>query len=298
MFKLIKFIVGFILFLILAAVVFVIVLVVINWSNKPKKRERISEKKISDVTSMTINVDVKDAYVHVKKNKDNSIKDQVKITYYDCKTRTFDMTEEVDGLNNATLTLKGYQTGKWYNRIFFTFNTTKVYGVTIEVPDEVNVNVKTDNGNIRFEDAYLNIATADVYNGAVIFKKSNASICSFNSINGNVEADSSNVGTFYSRTRKGKVKLENLVALLTIDAATDSGKVEVTNSYATGNITLHSGKGDITGTIRLLSDAYYKIITKAVNGKSNLDNSSTGVAELNVTTDNGNINLELKKVLG
>ena len=294
MFKLLKIIFGIIIFIIVLVIAFVVTLVVINWNNKPKKKETSSTHKMSDLTSLTVNVDVKDAYVVVKKSKT----EYVNITYYASKTRTFEVSEEVSALNSETLTIKGYQPGKWYNRLFFTFNTTKVYGVTIEVPDDSNVNVKTDNGNVRFEEVYLNLATADVNNGAAILKKSNATICSFTTVNGNVEVDSSNVGTFYSRTKKGRVTLENLTALATIDASTDNGKVILSNSYATGNITLHSGKGDIKGSIRLLSDAYYKIYTKAVNGNSNLTNSDSGIAELNVTTDNGNIELELKKVLG
>ncbi|MBP5444964.1 MAG: DUF4097 family beta strand repeat protein [Acholeplasmatales bacterium] len=294
MFKFLKVIFGIIIFLIIIAIAFVVTLVVINWNNKPKKKEMTTTNKISDLTSLTVNVDVKDAYVTVKK----SSTDYVNVKYYACKTRTFDINEEVDTFGNSTLTIKGYQTGKWYNRIFFTLNTTKVYGVTIEVPDDVNVSVKTDNGNVRFEEVYLSYAFADVNNGAVLFKKSNASVCSFSTVNGNVEVDSSNVATFYSRSKKGRIVLENLVALMTIDAATDNGKIILSNSYATGNITLHSGKGTIKGTIRLLSDAYYKITTKAVNGKSNLENTTTGVAELNVTTDNGDIELKLNKVLG
>ena len=294
MFKLIKIIFGIIIFLIIAAIAFVVTLVIINWGNKPKKTEKSSQKKASDVLTITVNVDCKDAYVVVKKSKT----EYVNVKYYSCKTRTFDFSEEVDDLNNETLTIKGYQTGKWYNRIFFTLNTTKVYGVTVEVPDDSIVNVKTDNGNVRFEEVYLAKATADVNNGAAILKKANATICDFKTVNGNVEVESSNVGTFSSNTKKGRVKLDNLVALLTIDASTDNGKIILNNSYATGNIKLHSGKGNISGTIRLLSDAYYKITTKAVNGSSNLTNTTTGIAELNVTTDNGNIELDLRKVLG
>ena len=294
MFKLLKVIFGIIIFFIVLAIAFIVTLVIINWNNKPKKKEFSTTHKISDLNTLTVNVDVKDAYVVVKKSKTEF----VNVTYYACKTRSFEMDENVDLLNNETLIIKGYQTGRWYNRIFFTFNTTKVYGVTIEVPDDVNVNVKTDNGNVRFEEVYLNIATADVNNGAAILKKSNATVCSLSTVNGNVEVDSSNVGTFYSRSKKGRVVLENLTALLTIDAATDNGKIILTNSYATGNITLHSGKGSISGSIRLLSDAYYKIYTKAVNGNSNLENTDSGIADLNVTTDNGNIDLTLKKVLG
>ena len=293
MFKFLKIIFGIIIFLIIAAIAFVVTLVIINWNNKPKKKEMSTTNKISDLTSLTVNVDVKDAYVTVKKSSN----DYVNVTYYACKTRTFDIDEEVDALNNSTLTIKGYQTGKWYNRIFFTLNTTKVYGVTIEVPDDSIVNVKTDNGNVHFEDVYLAQATADVNNGAVIMEKANITVCDFKTVNGNVEVNSSNAGTFKSDTKKGRVKLENLVALLTIDASTDNGKILLTNSYATGNINLHSGKGDIKGTIRLISDAYYKITTKATNGNSNLDNTDSGLAELNITTDNGNIDVELKKVL-
>lgn len=294
MFKFLKIIIGIVIFLVVLAIAFVVTLVVINWSNKPKKKEQSTTTKMSDVTSLTVNVDVKDSYVVVKKSKT----EYVNITYYASKTRTFDVTESKDTLNNSTLTIKGYQTGKWYNRLFFTLKTTKVYGVTIEVPDDSIVNVKTDNGNVRFEDVYLAKATADINNGAAILKKSTATICDLKTVNGNVEVDSSNVGTFKSDTKKGRVVLENLIALLTIDASTDNGKIILENSYATGNINLHSGKGDIKGTIRLLSDAYYKITTKAVNGKSNQENTTSGIAELNVTTDNGNIDLELKKLLG
>ena len=297
MFKFLKIIFGIIIFFIILAIAFIVTLVIINWNNKPKKKEQSTAHKLSDLTTLTVNVDVKDAYVVVKKSKT----EYVNLTYYACKTRTFDIIEDVDSLNNSTLTVKGYQTGKWYNRIFFTFNTTKVYGVTIEIPDglNVNVNAKTDNGNIRFEEAYGGSFTADVNNGAVIMTKAaKASVCNFKTVNGNVEVTGCTVGTFTSDTKKGRVKLDNLTALLTIDASTDNGKILLTDTYATGNINLHSGKGDIKGTISLLSDAYYKINTKAVNGESNLENTSAGIAELNVTTDNGNIDLTLRKILG
>ena len=297
MFKLLKVIFGIIIFIIILAIAFVVTLVIINWSNKPKKKEQSNAHKLSDLTTLTVNVDVKDAYVVVKKSKT----EYVNLTYYSCKTRTFDINEEVDGLGNETLTVKGYQTGKWYNRIFFTFNTTKVYGVTIEVPDGLNVYVKakTDNGNIRFEEAYAGAFIADVNNGAVIMTKAaKASICNFKTVNGNVEVNGCTAGTFTSETKKGRVILNNLTALATIDASTDNGKILLTDTYATGNITLHSGKGDIKGTISLLSDAYYKIKTKAVNGNSNLNNTTEGIADLNVTTDNGNIDITLRKILG
>ena len=99
-------------------------------------------------------------------------------------------------------------------------------------------------------------------------------------------------------TKKGRVKLDNLIALLTIDASTDNGKIILNDTYATGNINLHSGKGDVKGSISLISDAYYIINTKAKNGKSNLENTTTGVAELKITTDNGNIEITLRKLLG
>ncbi len=296
MFKLLKVILGIILFIIIAAIIFVVVLVIINWNNKPKKKETSTTNKMSTLSSLTINVDVKDAYVHVKKSKTEF----VNITYYDCKTRAFDVTEEKDAFDNETLTIKGYQTGKWYNRIFFTFNTTKVYGVTIEVPDDASVNVKTENGNIRFEEVYLNMVTADVYNGAAIFNKSNANICSLNSINGNIEVSSSNVGAFYCRTRKGRVVLDTLNATLTaspfIDASTDNGKIKLTNISCNGDISLHSGKGSIEGLIRVSADDFFKINAKANNGISSLTNTTTGEADLIVTTDNGNIDVTLKKV--
>lgn len=293
MFKLIKFIIGLILFLVLAVIIFAVVIIVLNRGNKPKSKTTSPSYSLGELNTLTVNVDVKDSYVVVKKSKDG----KVNFNYYASQTRTFEETTETDLLGNVTLSLKGYQTGKWYNRLFLTFKTTKVYGVTIEVPDDCNVNVKTNNGNIRFEEVYLSTATADTTNGAAIFKKSNASICSLNTVNGNVEASSSNVGTFYCRARKGKVNLDNLVSLIDIDASTDDGNIILTNSYATGNFKLHSGKGDITGSIRLLSDAYYKITTKAFNGTTNQQNTSTGIAELLVTTDNGNISLELKKVI-
>ena len=289
MFKLLKIIFGIIIFLVIAAIAFIVTLVIINWKNKPKKAEFNSTHKIGDLMTLTVNVDVKDAYVVVEKSKT----DYVNVKYYGCKTRTFDINEEVDFLGNETLSIKGYQTGKWYNRIFFTLNTTKVYGVTIQVPDDVFVNVKTDNGNVHFEDVYLAQATADVNNSAVIMEKANITVCDFKTVNGNIEVNSSNAGTFKSDTKKGRVKLENLVALLTIDASTDNGKILLTNSYATGNIKLHSGKGDIKGTIRLISEAYYKITANAHNGESSLSNTDTGLAELNIETDNGNIDVEL-----
>lgn len=296
MFKLLKIIFGIIIFFIILAIAFVVTLVVINWNNKPKKKEQSTAHKLSDLTSLTVNVDVKDAYVVVKKSKT----EYVNLTYYACKTRTFDIIEDVDSLNNSTLTVKGYQTGKWYNRIFFTFNTTKVYGVTIEVPDGLNVsiNAKTDNGNVRFEEAYAGLFKADVNNGAVIMTKSaRATVCDFKTVNGNVEVNGCTVGTFTSSTKKGRVKLNNLTALLSIDVSTDNGKIVLNDISSIGNIKLHSGKGDIKGTISITTDAYYKIYTKAVNGESNLTNSDSGIAELNVTTDNGNIDVNLRKLV-
>ncbi len=297
MFKILKVIFGIIIFFIILAIAFVVTLVIINWNNKPKKKEQSTTHKLSDLTTLTVNVDVKDAYVVVKKSKT----EYVNMTYYSCKTRSFEIDEEVDDLDNSTLTIKGYQTGKWYNRIFFTFNTTKVYGVTIEVPDGLNVtvNAKTDNGNVRFEEAYAGKFTADVNNGAVIMTKAaKASVCDFKTVNGNIEVTGCTVGTFTSNTKKGRVKLDNLIALLTIDAFTDNGKIILNDTYATGNINLHSGKGDVKGSISLISDAYYSINTKAINGKSNIENTTTGVAELKITTDNGNIEITLRKLLG
>ena len=90
---------------------------------------------------------------------------------------------------------------------------------------------------------------------------------------------------------------------LTVTVSLPTG-TEVNNSYATYDINLHSGKGDINGSIRLLSDSYYNIHAHAHNGESNIKDSNNAIAildifpTLTVTTDNGNINLELKKVIG
>ena len=146
MFKLIKFIIGFVIFLVIAVIIFGIVLLVLNRGNKAKAITRTTAT--SGFSSISVNVDVKDSYVVVKKSKTEN----VVVTYYESKTRTFDYEVEEDLLNNATINVKGYQIGKWYNRIFLSLKGTKVYGITVEVPDEVSVNVKTNNGNIRFED--------------------------------------------------------------------------------------------------------------------------------------------------
>ena len=294
MFKLIKFIIGFVIFLVIAVIIFGIVIIVLNRGNKPKKVTFTSTKKVSEVTSFDINVDVKDSYVKVIKSKT----DYVSITYYESKTREFERNEDVDLLNNDTMTLKGYQTGSWYNRIFLTLKTTKVYGITIEMPDYANVSVKTDNGNIRFESIYAGTITAETTNGAIFFDKVECGIASVDTINGEIKASSTNTTyLFNARTRKGKITLTSLVSLLNIDARTDSGKIHIENSYAQGSVKLHSGNGDIDGFLKLLSDAYYKITAKAHNGKCNLTNSEEGITTLEVTTDNGNIDLELRKVI-
>ena len=301
MFKLIKFIIGLVIFLILAVIIFGIVIIVLNRGNKPKAKTFTMDKKASEYTTLTVNVDVKDSYVVVKKGKT----DYVSINYYGSTTREFTTSVESDLLDNGTLTFKGYQTGKWYNRLFLTFKATKVYGIEVEVPDDVNVNVKTDNGNIRFEGTYGGSLSADTTNGAVILKNVNAISVDANTVNGNIEATSTNTSIlFNARTRKGKIVLDNLVSLMNINVINDNGKIEINNSYATYDINLHSGKGDINGSIRLLSDSYYNIHAHAHNGESNIKDSNNAIAildifpTLTVTTDNGNINLELKKVIG
>ena len=296
MFKLIKFIIGFVIFLIISVIIFGIVLIVLNRGNKAKQINKTTA--ISDYTSVTVNVDVKDSYVVVKKSKTSN----VVVTYYESKTRTFDYEVEKDSLDNATINVKGYQLGKWYNRIFLSLKGTKVYGITVEVPDDVSVNVKTDNGNIRFEEnLYASTLTADTTNGAVILKNVNAQIISANTVNGNIEATSTTTTlSFYARTRKGNVKLSSLTSLAIVDVTTDNGKItaDINNTTVLADVKLHSGKGNIEGTIRILTDALYKVKAKAKNGKvTDLVNSDTGINTLDVSTDNGDITLRINKVV-
>ena len=299
MFKLIKFIIGLVIFLIISVIIFAVVIIVLNRGNKPKSKTTSPSYTLGEGNTLTVNVDVKDSYVVVKKSKDG----KVNFNYYASQTRTFEESAETDLLGNVTLTLKGYQTGKWYNRLFLTFKTTKVYGITIEVPDEANVNVKTDNGNIRFKDiSYASTLTADTTNGGIFFENVTAQITSANTVNGNIETTSTTTKLlFYARTRKGNVKLNSLTSLDNIDVTTDSGKIDVdiNNTTVRANVKLHSGKGNIGGNIRILTDAIYKINAKAHNGKvTDLVNSDTGLSTLDVTTDNGDITLKINKVLG
>ncbi len=292
MIKVIKIIFGIIIFLVLAVVIFAGVIIGLNWSNKPKKQTFTATKKMSELNTLTINVDVKDSYVVVKRTKT----EYASVTYYGSKTREYECDESVDLLNNSTITVKGYQTGKWYNRILLTFKFTKVYETLVEVPDDANVFIKTDNGNVRFEDVDATILTAETNNGGIILNNVSANMCGLQTVNGNIEVTGSDTGTFTCKTKKGRIVLDKLSSLLTIDASTDSGNISLNKTYATGNFKLHTGKGNITGTIKLLSASYYKITATAKNGTCNIENTSSGIADLTITTDNGNIDVELKEV--
>ena len=97
MFKLIKFIIGLVIFLILAVIIFGIVIIVLNRGNKPKAKTFTMDKKASEYTTLTVNVDVKDSYVVVKKGKT----DYVSINYYGSTTREFTTSVESDLLDNG-----------------------------------------------------------------------------------------------------------------------------------------------------------------------------------------------------
>lgn len=300
MFKLIKIIIGIVVFLVIAVIAFAITILVLNRGNKAKAKTTTPSYSLGELNTLTVNVDVKDSYVIVKKSNNG----KVNFNYYDSKTRTFETATETDLLGNVTLTLKGYQMGKWYNRIFLSLKGTKIYGITVEVPDDCFVNVKTNNGNIRYEGVYCSTLSADTTNGGVFFKNVDAKVVDANTVNGNIEIESTKVtDSFTCRTRKGNVKLNHLVAssllLSVIDITTDDGNINVDNSYVENDnllsyFNLYSGKGNIEGTIRYKVENHYRIKAKANNGTCNLTDTSIGLVGLNVTTDNGNINLELR----
>lgn len=305
MFKLIKFIIGLVIFLVIAAIAFVITLVVINWKNKPKKREVTYQHSVSEFSSLTVNVDVKDSYVEVVKSKN----DKVTFTYYDSKTREFDnVKEDVDILNNSTVTLKSYQTGKWYNRIFFTLKGRSVYCVKVEVPEGVNINVKTDNGNIKFmENLSVNTLTADTTNGSIKFDNVKATSVDVNTVNGEILATGTNATElFKARTRKGLINVTNFTSIslvLVMDLSTDSGNinVDITNTVALANIKLHTGNGNIGGKVTVITDALYKISANAHNGTVSEElrkkSSDLGISTLDLSTDNGNIDLIINNMV-
>ena len=292
MIKLIKIILGIVIFIVLAVIAFGIVIYVLNRNNKPKKEVQTFN---ATAEGYTVNIDVKDSFVTVKKSKTNN----VTVTYYQSETRTFDVENTTD-----TLSVKGYQTGKWYNRIFISLKLTKVYETVVEVPDDINVNIKTDNGNINVNQVDLTTFKAETTNGGVMLDNVNAAIINIESTNGNIEVKNTDTSlSFKGKTKKGRILLDHLKSLVTIDAETGSGNITIDNTYAIGNINLHTGKGNITGpkkttgVIRLISDSYYKVNAKAKNGTCSLENTTTGIAELNVSTDNGNIDLELKSLI-
>jgi len=289
MFKLIKIIIGTIIFLIVSVIIFAVVIIVLNRGNKPKQKQ--SSFKVENPATFCLNVNVKDSYVVVKKSKT----EYVNISYYESKTRPYDVVESSDG---NTLSVTGNQIGKWYNRILLTFKFTKVYETTIEIPDDISVIVTTDNGNIRYEDAYASNFSAITTNGGIIMKNANAGSANLDTVNGHIEITGTTVGYLNAKTRKGNVSLENFTSIGIAYAQTDKGDIKLTNITTVGDCKIHTGKGNITGTIRVTEDDYYNIIAKAVNGTCNLTNkeTETAIAYLDVETLNGNIDIAIKKV--
>ena len=293
MFKLIKFIIGFVLFLVIAVIIFGIVIIVLNRNNKPKKKTYNSTTRFNDLTTLTINVDVKDSYVNFVSTKE----DYISVEYYASNTRTFDIKEDKDELLNIiSLNVKGYQTGKWYNRLMLTTKLTKAYGVTVYVPDETIVNVETDNGNIKFEKVDLYSITAETTNGRITLTDVTASYADLNTTYGNIivsgNADISS--TFNAKTKKGKIVLDHLKALV-INAITRNGNIEIDYSQATAGMNIETGKGNITGTIKQPTGIDYKIDAYANNGSCNVNNTDSGLVTLKLRSDNGNIDLKIKK---
>ncbi|WP_312113189.1 DUF4097 family beta strand repeat-containing protein [Brevibacillus reuszeri] len=77
-----------------------------------------------------------------------------------------------------------------------------------------------------------------------------------------------------------------------IDASLSNGNIEVTKVAVDDTLKLKSKNGDITGTIKGSFDVF-RISSKASKGKNNLpENKREGAKTLDVSSNNGDINLE------
>ncbi|MED3912786.1 DUF4097 domain-containing protein [Peribacillus simplex] len=215
-----------------------------------------------------ISLSYRDRNVELVRSTDNA----VHITYFQNDKESY----EINVSDENKLKMKAITNKRLKDYIGLDADKAHRY-VKIAVPSGITsgIDIKTSNGDIDLSE--VNIS------GAVDATTSNGKIKVSNvAVDKNLKMESKN----------DDIILSSVGIKGTFDATTSNGNIEVTKVAVKDTLKLSTTNGDITGIIKGAYDAF-SISSHTSKGKNNLpENKINGDKTLDVSTNNGDINLE------
>lgn len=275
--------------------------------------EKTSEE-VSEINNAKL--DIAMGNVIVKKG------DNLKIDYIE-NDNTTNTIEVLDGNLNFT------QNRKWFMHIGVNVGFNMPKDIVVTLPnDNIPLDINIKNGVVIIEDGEFKNLNIKTNNGKVVLKNSTFLDSIIETDNGKIEIDNCNFGTLSVESDNGAIEIENVEAQsITSDIdngaiymnnvvtdgilnnKTNNGKIELVNCIAqkisgetdNGQIVLNRvtandykftiNNGSISGSIVGVKSEYNISVDKD-HGKSNLSNASGSTNKmLDLTIDNGNINI-------
>lgn len=184
---------------------------------------------------------------------------------------------EVHVTNKNELAMKLVTNKNWKD--YVGLNTEKAHRIVqLAVPNGISsgIKIRTSKGNITLSDVKLDGAVEAITS------------------DGMIEITDTKVNKHLKlETKNDDLVLSGVSAKNSIDATSSNGDIKVKKVAVEDALKLTTKNGDITGTIIGSYDAF-SISSNASKGKNNLpENKKNGDTKLNVTTNNGDIHLEL-----
>lgn len=218
------------------------------------------------VTQMALTT--RDRTVELVKSTDN----QIHINYFENDKESY----EINVSDKKELTMKAVTDKNWKD--YIGMNTDKAHrNIKIAVPSGIacEIKIKTSKGDIAFSEVDItgsvDAATSD----------------------GKIEVTNVSVDKILKlKTKNDDMILSEVSIKGSIDASISNGNIEVTKVSVDDTLKLESKNGDITGSVKGSYDVF-SISSNASKGKNNLpENKGGGAKTLDVSTNNGDINLE------
>ncbi|WP_422658903.1 DUF4097 family beta strand repeat-containing protein [Paenibacillus sp. EC2-1] len=228
-----------------------------------EKSYTVDAGKVSQLSLTT-----RDRTIELVESTDN----QIHINYFENEKESY----EINVSDNKELTMEAVNNKNWKD--YIGLDTEKAHrNVKIAVPSGIasGITIKTSKGNIIFSNVDIagsvDVATSD----------------------GAIEVTNTEVDKMLKlQTKNDNMILSDVNIKGSVDAYVSNGDIEVTNVGVDDTLKLESKNGDITGTVKGSYDVF-SISSNASKGKSNLpENKAGGSKTLDVSTNNGDINLE------
>lgn len=173
-------------------------------------------------------------------------------------------------VEDGTLIIKTYETGKWYENIrFFGFYSEKIT-VYLNKP--------------QYSDVDIECSTGDIDIGSFMFGTLKTKIST-----GDISIKNTNCEKLISTGSTGDIKLQNVIASLEFNIKRSTGDITFDNCDA-GEMTVKTSTGDVIGT--LLTDKVF--VTDSSTGDIKVPEGTSG-GKCNVKTSTGDIIFDIVK---